>query len=148
MEIITDIRNCQLNGETAVAIGKFDGLHLGHLRLLQEILALKKEGLKACVFTFNPSPAVFFGLADGKELMTKEEKRRALEALGVDVLVEYPMNYENAAVTPQDFVEKLLWEGLHVRYIAAGWMYPLEQKVPEMHSCWKNLRRNWDTGLR
>jgi len=45
LEIITDIRNCQLNGETAVAIGKFDGLHLGHLRLLQEILALKKEGL-------------------------------------------------------------------------------------------------------
>ena len=120
MEIITDIRNCQLNGETAVAIGKFDGLHLGHLRLLQEILALKKEGLKACVFTFDPSPAVFFGLADGKELMTKEEKRKALEALGVDVLVEYPMNYENAAVTPQDFVEKLLWEGLHVRFIAAG----------------------------
>lgn len=120
MEIITDIKNCQLNGETAVAIGKFDGLHLGHRRLLQEILALKKDGLKACVFTFDPSPAVFFGLADGKELMTKEEKRKALQELGVDVLVEYPMNCENAAVTPQDFVEKLLWEGLHVRFIAAG----------------------------
>lgn len=120
MEIITDIKNCQLNGETAVAIGKFDGLHLGHRRLLQEILALKKDGLKACVFTFDPSPAVFFGLADEKELMTKEEKRKALQELGVDVLVEYPMNCENAAVTPQDFVEKLLWEGLHVRFIAAG----------------------------
>lgn len=120
MEIITDVLNCQLNGETAVAIGKFDGLHLGHQRLLQEILALKKEGLKACVFTFDPSPAVFFGLADGKELMTKEEKRKALEALGVDILVEYPMNPENAAVTPRDFVEKLLWDGLHVRFIAAG----------------------------
>lgn len=120
MEIITDVLNCQLNGETAVAIGKFDGLHLGHQRLLQEILALKKEGLKACVFTFDPSPAVFFGLADGKELMTKEEKRKALEELGVDVLVEYPMNPKNAAVTPQDFVEKLLWKGLHVRFIAAG----------------------------
>ncbi|MBP3351095.1 MAG: bifunctional riboflavin kinase/FAD synthetase [Lachnospiraceae bacterium] len=106
--------------ETAVAIGKFDGLHRGHRRLLQEILDKKATGLKACVFTFDPSPAVFFGLADGKELMTKEEKRRALRDMGVDVLVEYPMNAENAAVTPYDFVEKLLADALNVKFIAAG----------------------------
>lgn len=120
MKIITDLRNCELHMETAVAIGKFDGLHRGHRRLLQEILDKKATGLKACVFTFDPSPAVFFGLADGKELMTKEEKRRALRDMGVDVLVEYPMNAENAAVTPYDFVEKLLADALNVKFIAAG----------------------------
>lgn len=120
MEIITDLRNCELHTETAVAIGKFDGLHRGHCRLLQEILDKRKEGLKACVFTFDPSPAVFFGFADGKELMTKEEKRRALQDMGVDVLVEYPMNAENAAVTPYDFVKELLKDALHVKFIAAG----------------------------
>lgn len=120
MEIITDILNYQLNTETAIAIGKFDGLHLGHRRLLQEILAKKKQGLKACVFTFDPSPAVFFGFADGKELMTKEEKRKVLQELGVDLLVEYPMNHENAAVTPEDFVKKLLSECLGVKFVAAG----------------------------
>lgn len=120
MEIITDLRNCELHMETAVAIGKFDGLHRGHRRLLQEILDKKSAGLKACVFTFDPSPAVFFGLADGKELMTKEEKRRALRAMGVDVLVEYPMNAKNAAVAPYDFVKELLADALHVKFIAAG----------------------------
>lgn len=120
MKIITDLRNCELHMETAVAIGKFDGLHRGHRRLLQEILDKKATGLKACVFTFDPSPAVFFGLADGKELMTKEEKRRALRDMGVDVLVEYPMNAENAAVTPYDFVKKLLADALNVKFIAAG----------------------------
>lgn len=120
MKIITDLRNCELHMETAVAIGKFDGLHRGHRRLLQEILDKKATGLKACVFTFDPSPAVFFGLADGKELMTKEEKRRALRDMGVDVLVEYPMNAENAAVTPCDFVKKLLADALNVKFIAAG----------------------------
>ncbi len=120
MKIITDLRNCELHMETAVAIGKFDGLHRGHRRLLQEILDKKVTGLKACVFTFDPSPAVFFGLADGKELMTKEEKRRALRDMGVDVLVEYPMNAENAAVTPYDFVKKLLADALNVKFIAAG----------------------------
>ena len=120
MEIITDLRNCQLHMGTAVAIGKFDGLHRGHRRLLKEILNKKAEGLKACVFTFDPSPAVFFGLADGKELMTKIEKRKALQEMGVDILVEYPMNVENAAVSPYDFVKKLLVESLHVKFIAAG----------------------------
>lgn len=120
MEIITDLRKCELHMETAVAIGKFDGLHRGHRRLLQEILNKKKEGLKACVFTFDPSPAVFFGLADGKELMTKEEKRKALCDMGVDVLVEYPMNTQNAAVSPYNFVKDLLIDSLHVKFIAAG----------------------------
>lgn len=120
LEIITDLRNNKFNMETAVAIGKFDGLHKGHRKLLQEILDKKREGLKACVFTFDPSPAVFFGLADGKELMTKEEKRKALQDMGVDVLVEYPMNAENAAVTPLDFVKELLVDALHVKFIAAG----------------------------
>ncbi len=120
MEIITDLRNCKLHMETAVAIGKFDGLHRGHRRLLKEILDKKTVGLKACVFTFDPSPAVFFGLADGKELMTKEEKRRALQDMGVDVLVEYPMNTENAAVAPYDFVKELLVDALQVKFIAAG----------------------------
>lgn len=120
MEIITDLSKCELHMETAVAIGKFDGLHKGHRRLLQEILYKKKDGLKACVFTFDPSPAVFFGLADDKELMTKEEKRKALCDMGVDVLVEYPMNAKNAAVSPYNFVKELLAEGLHVKFIAAG----------------------------
>ncbi len=120
MEIITDLRNCELHMETAVAIGKFDGLHRGHRRLLKEILDKKSAGLKACVFTFDPSPAVFFGLADGKELMTKEEKRKALQEMGVDVLVEYPMNAANASVMPYDFVKQLLVEALHVKFIAAG----------------------------
>jgi len=120
LEIITDLSKCELHMETAVAIGKFDGLHKGHRRLLQEILYKKKDGLKACVFTFDPSPAVFFGLADDKELMTKEEKRKALCDMGVDVLVEYPMNAKNAAVSPYNFVKELLAEGLHVKFIAAG----------------------------
>ena len=108
MKIIQNQEKFIVDKPTAVAIGKFDGIHVGHRKLLTEIVEQKKQGLLACVFTFDPSPAVFFGLADGKELMTKEEKRRALRDMGVDVLVEYPMNAENAAVTPYDFVKKLL----------------------------------------
>lgn len=120
MEIITGTIEFELNRETAVAIGKFDGLHLGHQRLLQEILEKKKDGLAACVFTFDPSPAVFFKAADGKELATKEEKRKYLEQIGVDILVEFPMNRESAAMVPQVFIEEILVRKMHVRFLAAG----------------------------
>lgn len=120
MKIITDIFNTRINKDMAVAIGKFDGLHLGHQKLLQEILKMKSEGLLTCVFTFEPSPAVFFGRADGKELMTKEEKQRDLDKMGIDVLVEFPMNHETATMEPEIFVKKILVESLRTKYIAAG----------------------------
>lgn len=45
---------------------------------MEEILGRKKYGLAACVFTFEPTPAVLFGLSDGKELTTREEKDACL----------------------------------------------------------------------
>lgn len=82
MEIIAGTTDFYLEKDTAVAIGKFDGVHLGHRRLLEEILNKKKNGLAACVFTFDPTPAVLFGLSDGKELTTREEKKASLRTSG------------------------------------------------------------------
>lgn len=120
LEIIANTTEFQLNSETAVAIGKFDGVHLGHRRLLQEILEQKKNGLKACVFTFAPTPAVLFGLSDGKELTTKEEKRRIFSQMGVDILIEFPLNRETAAISPEDFVTDILVSRMQTKFLAAG----------------------------
>ena len=120
MEIITDTKKMNLNRETAVAIGKFDGLHLGHRRLLHEILDQKQKGLAACVFTFDPAPAVLFGHSDGRELMTKEEKRTILERMGVDILIEFPLTMQTAAIPAETFVAEILVKQMHVRFIAAG----------------------------
>lgn len=120
LEIIAGTTDFYLERETAAAIGKFDGIHVGHRRLLEEILARKKDGLAACVFTFDPSPAVLFGASDGKELTTREEKRLILERLGVDILIEFPLTCETAAMEPEDFAREVLEQRLHVRYLAAG----------------------------
>lgn len=110
----------QLNKETAAAIGKFDGVHIGHRRLLEEILARKKEGFAACVFTFDPPPAVFFGRSDGKELTTRREKRILFGRMGVDILVEFPMNRETASIPAEDFARDVLAGQLQARFLAAG----------------------------
>lgn len=120
MKIIAGQRDFQLNRETAVAIGKFDGVHIGHRKLLAEILEQKKQGLLACVFTFDPSPAVLFGSGDPRVITTVAEKRKVFEQLGVDVLVEFPLTKETAATEPEEFVTKYLVESLKSRFIAAG----------------------------
>lgn len=120
MEIIADTTDFFLTRETAVAIGKFDGIHIGHRRLLNEIGAGKKKELSACVFTFDPPPSVVFGTGDGRELTTRQEKRALFERMGVDILIEYPLNKESAAVSPEFFVRDILARRMNARLIAAG----------------------------
>ena len=119
MKIIRDTFDFALQAPTAVTIGKFDGVHLGHRKLLGEILKQRPE-LCACVFTFDPAPAVLFGRSDGKELTTREEKRLLFESLGVDVLIEFPLTKSSAAMEPETFVRRILAERLQARFIAAG----------------------------
>lgn len=120
MRIIEACTEFEIHEETAVAIGKFDGVHIGHQKLLQEILNKRKEGLFSCVFTFDPPPDAFFGKRQPVELTTREEKRRIFAKLGIDILIEFPLNKETAATTPEDFVKKILVEQMHTRFIAAG----------------------------
>ncbi|MCR5255339.1 MAG: bifunctional riboflavin kinase/FAD synthetase [Acetatifactor sp.] len=120
MEIISNTTEFNIEESTAVAIGKFDGIHVGHRRLLDEILEKKKDGLLTCVFTFDPSPAVLFGGGEAGELLTKYEKRVLFERLGIDILVEYPLNYVSAAIPPEDFVTEVLSKRLNASFVAAG----------------------------
>lgn len=120
MEIITGTTDFYLTKETAAAIGKFDGIHIGHRRLLEEILCWKSEGFASCVFTFDPAPAVFFGRSDGKELTTREEKRLLFERLGVDILIEFPLTAETAAMPPETFAGEVLAKRMNTRFLAAG----------------------------
>lgn len=120
MELIQHTTDFQLHSKTAVAMGKFDGIHLGHRALLREILKQKERGLKACVFTFDPPPSVLFGAGKESLLTTPDEKRKRLEQMGVDILIEYPLTFKTAAVDPEAFVKEYLHERMHAALIAAG----------------------------
>lgn len=120
MQIISGTMEFECDMHTAAAIGKFDGVHLGHRKLLDRILKAKEDGLAAAVFTFDPPPGVFFSGKPQAGLMTREEKRRCFEQMGVDVLIEFPMNAQTAVIPPEDFVREILCGKMHVRYLAAG----------------------------
>ena len=120
MKIITELDKLNIREKTAVAIGKFDGIHVGHKELLSKILDKKKDGLKATVFTFDPSPEEFFVGHPVTQLFTREEKLKAFKELGVDILVMFPLNDETAATDPEEFVRRILVDELKASYIAAG----------------------------
>ena len=120
MRIVTDINHYHTGSRSAVAIGKFDGVHLGHRKLLREILDRRSEGVRACVVTFDPLPEVFFGISDGGALSTREEKRRLFDRIGVDTLIELPFNRQTASMDPEVFVREILCGRLNACAVVAG----------------------------
>jgi riboflavin kinase / FMN adenylyltransferase len=106
----------------SVAMGNFDGVHLGH----QSVLALAHAGAAELgarfgVVTFEPHPRSFFAPdAPPFRLMTAEARARRLEKLGVEMLYELPFDAALAALTPEAFVFDVLAEGLGVRHVVVG----------------------------
>lgn len=119
MLIIENTTEFALEHKSAVAVGKFDGIHLGHRKLLGKILEQKEKGLAAVVFTFDTSAGAFFG-GEEKELSTREEKRAAFAQMGIDVLIEFPLNKETAATEPEEFVRRYLARQMQTAYLCAG----------------------------
>ena len=122
MKIIKDTTEFYIEEPTAVAIGKFDGFHCGHQKLLGKMQEQKDKdkGLMTVVFTFAPSPAAYFNKEPIGELTTIEEKRSIFEKAGIDYLIEYPFNEEIANMEPEVFIKEVLVERIHAKCIVAG----------------------------
>ncbi len=120
MEVIRDTLDFMIERPTAVCIGKFDGVHIGHRTLIEKVVACKAMGLIPTVFTFDPSPEELFLGAHTEPLCTNIQKQELLESLGIELVIEFPLTYETAAMEPLDFIENILVGQLHMRYIAAG----------------------------
>lgn len=125
MKIIQNQTTFALEQSSAVAIGKFDGVHIGHQKLIEQLLEQKKKGLQTVIFTFDPSPSEYFAKLRGQdfldgEITTQEEKRSLFEEFGIDVLVEFPLNENTAHIEPEVFVEQYLVNYLKAGFIVAG----------------------------
>ena len=120
MKIIKDTTEFYIEDATSVAIGKFDGFHCGHQKLLQRMQEQKEKGLATVVFTFVPSPAAFFSKEPEKELTTIKEKRKIFENAGIDYLIEYPFYQEIADMEPNTYIEEVLVKRIHAKCIVAG----------------------------
>lgn len=104
---------------TAIALGNFDGIHLGHRQVLKPILELQKQYTPTIV-TFSPHPQEFFSGQTRQLLTPLTEKVKLLESLNVKQLVRLPFDRSLASLSPQAFVEDILVKQLNAKYISVG----------------------------
>lgn len=119
MEYITGKTDFQLKN-SAVTLGKFDGLHLGHQLLINKILEQKSRGYQAVMFTFMLHPCNLFSDKEIELIYTEDEKKYLLEKSGLDVLVSYPFTKETASMEPDDFIKEVLINKLDAKMIVVG----------------------------
>lgn len=111
-----------LDEQTVVCLGFFDGVHLGHKRLVEQAITIRHEKrLKVCVHTFDRMPAQVLQPALAlRELTPLSQKRPLLAALGVDILAVSPFTAQVMRMRAQAFFNEILLDALCARHIVCG----------------------------
>jgi riboflavin kinase/FMN adenylyltransferase len=106
----------------AVTIGNFDGVHRGHARIVERLLAKAREvGGPAIVFTFDPHPVrLLRPEAAPPPLTWTDRKAELLGELGVTAVIAYPTDEELLALSPQEFFNRIVRERLDARAMVEG----------------------------
>lgn len=107
---------------TAVTVGKFDGVHLGHRRILDRIIAVARDrDLDAAVFTFSRNPlAVLAPERCPREISSPNQRLALLAAAGIDVTLMVDFDAQLRDLTPRDYVQRVLLDLMHARYLLVG----------------------------
>ncbi len=117
----------KIEEETALTVGNFDGIHLGHVYLIQKLKEeARKRNLKSMVLTFCPHPLkVLAPQLLPCELTDIDEKVESLSELGVDYTVFIRFDKEFSKVRAKEFLKNILYERLGCRYLLVGydWRY-------------------------
>ena len=102
----------------SVALGNFDGVHAGHIAVIE---AAQAAGAPLGVATFEPPPRAFFRPDDAPFRIYRPARRNArLAELGVEAVYELPFNADMAAMTDEAFAREVLYEGLGAKHVSVG----------------------------
>ena len=123
MERLERIENYQSTKGTALTIGTFDGVHIGHKKIIEKLVEeAQNNNLNSCLLTFSPHPRELLQKDAGiKMLNTLEEKAHRLEELGLNVLVVHPFSKEFSRLTAREYVEDILVKQLKVKHLIVGY---------------------------
>lgn len=124
MQIFHNIAELDKLKNTIVTIGTFDGVHLGHQKIIKRLVELKqKQGGETLLFTFDPHPRkVLFKDNDELRLITTtEEKCELLKQFGIDNVLVYPFTKEFAQTPAASYISDIISQGLKTKTLVIGY---------------------------
>ena len=125
MRIIRDLSNhCEIK-DPVVALGNFDGIHLGHQALIRETIRKAKQlDGTPVLFTFYPHPIKVIKHTNEPFLIqTFKEKAKIIESLGIETIICARFTKEFASLEPEYFIKRILVESLKVKAVCVGHDY-------------------------
>ncbi len=134
----------QISRPTAIALGNFDGVHIGHRHVIAPILPSnlsdRANNLTSTVVSFSPHPQEFFSNKTRSLLAPFDEKVALLDTLGVEQLVLLPFDADLAKLTAAEFIQKILIDSLQVELISVGCDFHFGSKrqgnVKDLQNIW------------
>ena len=120
MKIIRDIKKLTLNDPITATIGAFDGLHIGHQKIIRNIVDLSiKNNTKSALITFNPLPKIYFAKKNF-QLLSIHKKVNILSTFNLDYLVILRFNDELLSTSSKEFIEDILINKLNIKALSVG----------------------------
>ena len=121
MKVIKAIKDIDIEFDTVVTIGNFDGVHKGHQVLIEKTADYAKaRGIKSAVFTFLNHPINYFVPEKVKNIFDEKEKERLIESFGIDYLIDIPFDKAMTKISAEQFIVKILKDKIHAKKIVVG----------------------------
>tara|TARA_B100001113_G_scaffold350885_1_gene348919 strand:- start:692 stop:1618 length:927 start_codon:yes stop_codon:yes gene_type:complete len=123
MRIFDNLKSYSSEKESVLTIGTFDGIHIGHNKILKTLVEeSKKNKLSSLIITFFPHPRMILQKSNEiKMIDTMDEKIHLLEKAGIDNLIIHPFDHNFSKIRAKDFVEDILVNKLKIKQIIIGY---------------------------
>ena len=120
MKIFNSIDEFNLDCDTAITVGKFDGLHRGHKILCENLFALERsDNLTSLVISFVESPSNVLEISDHKKIVTNEERISLFRDSGISIFIECPFDKKLMTTGPEEFIDELI-KALNMKCLVVG----------------------------
>lgn len=150
MQVIREVDNYTADGHPLyLALGNFDGVHLGHQQLIRELVTRShSEGGRAAAFIFEPHPSRVLAPERAPNLLvTAERKAELLRESGLDILINNSFTMDIARTSSREFVESILVNKLAVRQVYVGFNYTFGHKGAGTPEILEELGREFGFGV-
>lgn len=128
MNLYRHLEAIRFENFSVVTIGNFDGLHIGHKKIIDKVVELsKKYNFEPVLFTFNNHPLKYFG-TDIELIMPEEKKIDAIFKAGIRHIISVDFTENIANMNPELFVREILVKKLNAKYVVVGYDYRFGRK--------------------